>query len=595
MQGAEVLTKFTADTSQVDKATKNFTNSFGGLTKAIALGNIASQTFSKTLSVITNNMDSAISRVDTMNNFPKVMKNLGIEAKDSEKSISTLSEKLKGLPTSIDQGAMAVQRFTSANGDVEESTKIFLAVNNAILSGGANAQIQANALEQLSQAYAKGKPDMMEWRSMMSAMPAQLKQVAQAMGYVSSSDLGEALRGENGEAEFKKFIETIVQLNETGVNGFASFEEQAKGSTGGISTSVKNMKTAIVRGISNIINKTNEALKPFGGISGVLTEIGKIGEKVFTSIGNAIAFVIPYITQIVRWLVKNKEVIGATLLPLVTFIATFKTIGTVIAIINGVKMAFMGLSVVLSANPIGVVIGLVVALITTLTLLWNHCEVFRDFVTDVMSAIGSIVTMAINGIINTFKGVINFIKGVWGGIKTLLVTPFTTAFSSLKGTFSNIKSSVKGLWTSIKKTFSNVTGSMGNIGKNIGKGLWNGLKGIKSWVIDKVKGMGKSILKGLKKVLGIHSPSTEFALVGKFSGEGFVEGLEGMQKQIDKTVNATFNPFSNGSIGTMTTNTPTPNVTIHNSMQYDALGQLVNNVKTFSGGAKNDYNYVGGY
>ena len=30
-------------------------------------------------------------------------------------------------------------------------------------------------------------------------------------------------------------------------------------------------------------------------------------------------------------------------------------------------------------------------------------------------------------------------------------------------------------------------------------------------------------------------------------------------------------------------------------MEFDALGQLVNNVKTFSGGAKNDYNYVGGY
>lgn len=595
MQGAEVLTKFTADTSQVDKATKNFTNSFGGLTKAIALGNIASQTFSKTLSMITNNMDSAISRVDTMNNFPKVMKNLGIEAKDSEKSIATLNKKLKGLPTSIDQGAMAVQRFTSANGDVEESTKIFLAINNAILSGGANAQIQASALEQLSQAYAKGKPDMMEWRSMMSAMPAQLKQVAQAMGYVSSADLGEALRADGGEAEFQRFIETMKKLNIEGINGFASFEEQAKGSTGGISTSVKNMKTAIVRGVANIITKTNEALKPFGGISGVLSQIGKFGEKAFTSIGNAIAFVIPYITQIVGWFVKNKEVIGATLLPLVTFIATFKTIGTIIAIINGVKMAFTALSVALSANPIGVVIGLVVALIATLTLLWNHCEGFRNFVTNVMSAIGAIVTTAINGIINTFRGIINFIKGVWGGIKSLLVTPFTTAFNSLKGTFSNIKSSVKGLWTSIKSTFSNVTGSMGNIGKNIGKGLWNGLKGIKSWVIDKVKGMGKSILKGLKKVLGIHSPSTEFALVGKFSGEGFVEGLEGMQKQIDKTVNATFNPFSNGSIGTMTTSTPTPNITIQNSMKYDALGQLVNNVKTFSGGAKNDYNYVGGY
>ena len=99
---------------------------------------------------------------------------------------------------------MAVQRFTSANGDIEKSTDLFLAVNNAILAGGASSEIQASALEQLSQAYAKGKPDMMEWRTLMTAMPAQLKQVANAMGYLSSADLGEAVREDGGEEEFQQ-------------------------------------------------------------------------------------------------------------------------------------------------------------------------------------------------------------------------------------------------------------------------------------------------------------------------------------------------------------------------------------------------------
>ena len=40
MQGAEILTKFTADTSQVDKATKGLTGSFGKLTSAFTLGNL---------------------------------------------------------------------------------------------------------------------------------------------------------------------------------------------------------------------------------------------------------------------------------------------------------------------------------------------------------------------------------------------------------------------------------------------------------------------------------------------------------------------------------------------------------------------------
>ena len=569
MQGAEVLTKFTADSSQMDNATKKIGNSFGDLTKAIALGNIASQAFNKTLSMITSNMDSAISRVDIMNNFPKVMKNLGIESKEAEKSIALMSDKLVGLPTMLDEGAMAVQRFTSANGDVAESTKIFLAVNNAILAGGANAQIQATALEQLSQAYAKGKPDMMEWRSLMTAMPAQLKQVAQAMGYVNAADLGEAVREKGGEAEFQRMIETIKQLNEEGVNGFASFEEQARGSTGGIATSVKNMKNAFVRGVADIINKTNEALQPFGGITGVLGTIGKVGEQAFKALGSAISFVIPHVINIVKWIKEHKEIIVATMVPLVAFIATFKTISTVIGIINGVKTAFMALSVVMSANPIGVVVGLIVALIATLALLWNKCEAFR-----------------------------NFWKGLWTGIKAtflVVVTGIKNGITSVINAFKKIATVVTSVWNGIKATFSKMTNGMINIGKDIGKGLWNGLSKMKDWVIDKVKGMGKAILGGLKKVLGIKSPSKEFAIVGKYSAEGYVEGLDGMQKEIDKSVSATFNPFTNGSIGSMTTPTPTANVTIHNSMEMDSLGQLVNSVKTFSGGAKNDYNYVGGY
>ena len=569
MQGAEVLTKFTADSSQMDNATKKIGNSFGDLTKAIALGNIASQAFNKTLSMITSNMDSAISRVDIMNNFPKVMKNLGIESKEAEKSIALMSDKLVGLPTMLDEGAMAVQRFTSANGDVAESTKIFLAVNNAILAGGANAQTQATALEQLSQAYAKGKPDMMEWRTLMTAMPAQLKQVALAMGYVNAADLGEAVRAKGGEAEFQRMIETIKRLNVEGENGFASLEEQARGATGGIATSVKNMKNAFVRGVADIINKTNEALQPFGGITGVLGTIGKVGEQAFKALGSAISFVIPHVINIVKWIKEHKEIIVATMVPLVAFIATFKTISTVIGIINGVKTAFMALSAVMSANPIGVVVGLIVALIATFALLWNKCEAFR-----------------------------NFWKGLWTGIKAtflVVVTGIKNGITSVINAFKKIATVVTSVWNGIKSTFSKMTNGMINIGKDIGKGLWNGLSKMKDWVIDKVKGMGKAILGGLKKVLGIKSPSKEFAIVGKYSAEGYVEGLDGMQKEIDKSVSATFNPFTNGSIGSMTTPTPTANVTIHNSMEMDSLGQLVNSVKTFSGGAKNDYNYVGGY
>lgn len=228
------------------------------------------------------NFDDAVKRVDALNNFPRVMGNLGISAKDAEASMKRMSDALLGLPTTLDEATLSVQRFTSANGNVKASTEMFLALNNAILAGGASTQVQSTALEQLSQAYAKGKPDMMEWRTAMTAMPAQLKQVAMAMGYASSSDLGEALR--SGAVSMNEFMATIVKLNKQGVNGFKSFDEQARNSTGGIATSLRNLKTTFTRAFADILNAVGQSnIAAF-----------------FDKIKNAIIAVTPYIAGFVK-------------------------------------------------------------------------------------------------------------------------------------------------------------------------------------------------------------------------------------------------------------------------------------------------------
>ena len=103
--------------------------------------------------------------------------------------------------------------------------------------------------------------------------------------------------------------------------------------------------------------------------------------------------------------------------------------------------------------------------------------------------------------------------------------------------------------------------------------------------------MGKSIVKGLKSALGIHSPSKEFAIIGRFSMLGYQEGLEKMKPELDKAINGMFN-LSPSMTGTMN-NTMSPNVNVVNNVnvETDPLGQVVSKIKTFSGGAKNDYNY----
>lgn len=250
--------------NHVDKVTGSIGNSFKSIRNIVAGLGIASLI----KSTILGNVDAAIKRVDTLSNYSRVMSNLGVGSVQANASVQKLSNKLIGLPTTLDDASGAVQRFTSVNSNISRSTDMFLALNNAILAGGASSEIQKSALEQLSQSYAKGKPDMFEWRSAMTAMPAQMKQVAEAMGFVNASALGEALR--NGTVSMDQFMNTLMQLNTQGINGYQSFEEQARNATGGISTSIANMRTAIVRCMSEVMNTIGQS-----NIAGFFTNIAK--------------------------------------------------------------------------------------------------------------------------------------------------------------------------------------------------------------------------------------------------------------------------------------------------------------------------------
>lgn len=139
--------------------------------KATGVGKI----FTITTAGIVAGLSSAISRFDTLNNYPKVLSNLGFSAEEAEKSINTLSEGIDGLPTSLDDAASGVQRLVAKNSDIEKSTKYFLAMNDAIVAGNAPTEQQTSAIEQLTQAYSKGKFDLMEWRTLMMAMPRTTK------------------------------------------------------------------------------------------------------------------------------------------------------------------------------------------------------------------------------------------------------------------------------------------------------------------------------------------------------------------------------------------------------------------------------------
>lgn len=157
-----------------------------------------------------------------------------------------------------------------------------------------------------------------------------------------------------------------------------------------------------------------------------------------------------------------------------------------------------------------------------------------------------------------------------------------------------IYSSIVKIVKSMVNYFKTMLSEAPRIGGDMIKGIMNGISQFKQWAINKIKNFAKSLLNGMKSVLGIHSPSTEFAILGKFSVLGYTEALEGMKSEVQDTIDSMFNlqPNINGAMSS--TYSPNMVVNVQNNMEMDLLGQLVNRVKTFSGGAKNDYNWGAG-
>lgn len=251
--------------------------SAGFAAKAGAVAGIASQVFGKVASVVTGSLNSAISRADQMNNFPKVMKNLGYSADDAAASVKKISSALDGLPTTSSAMTGMVQQLAPLTSNLDEATNISLAFNNAMLAGGASTMEQQNALTQYTQMLSAGKVDMQAWRSIQAAMPGQLNQVAEAMlgAGKNGNDLYEAMK--NGSVSFDDFNKKIMELNKNGFGQYASFAQQAKDATQGIGTAMENVQNRVAKAVQKVIDAVGVE-NIAGAINGFSSQFGRIGD-----------------------------------------------------------------------------------------------------------------------------------------------------------------------------------------------------------------------------------------------------------------------------------------------------------------------------
>lgn len=289
MADGRVVIEIDADSSKfsaaVGKLGDTAKQSLGTAIKGSFIGNLLANAFSKASGVISSSLDGAISRVDILNQFPRVMEQLGYGADSASAAIGKMSDHIQGLPTKLDSIAGSVQRVVPKFKDVGKATDVMLAFNDALVAGGQSVQVQQAALEQYVQGISKGKFELEEWRSIQTAMPGQLDAVAQSMlgAGKSSNDLYEALK--SGKVSVDDFCDAFVKLDSEGINGMASFAEQAKTGSAGIATSMSNAANAVTVQLANIIDKINEHGEIAAGFDAIKQAITEFGGAAVNAVG----------------------------------------------------------------------------------------------------------------------------------------------------------------------------------------------------------------------------------------------------------------------------------------------------------------------
>lgn len=325
--------------------------------KKFAVGSAVFQLAAKGAELLGEALGGAIQRFDTLESYPRVMQAMGHSTEDVTRSTKKLAAGIEGLPTTLNEVVGTAQRLTSITGDINKSTDLTLALNNAFLASGSSSADASRGLQQFSQMLSAGKIDMQSWKTLQETMPYALQKTAESFGFAGQSaqnDFYSALK--EGRITFNQFSKKLVELN-GGVGGFA---ELAKSNSKGIQTSFGNLKNAVVKGVANTIKALDDLTKAatgktiaenfdalkviinaaFGVIVNVIKASTPVFQTLFSILGtgaSVISSLTPVIISLVSALVAMRaanEAITATK-NLINSWQTFKTTATgAIQIIN---------------------------------------------------------------------------------------------------------------------------------------------------------------------------------------------------------------------------------------------------------------------
>lgn len=491
--------------------------------------------------------------------------------KEYRKTLATLDTAANDVGVSTD---FIRDKFTSLMGVLGDEASVTEGLNNLLIAGFDEKSLD-NITKSLEGASLKWKntlkfeglaDSLQEWiGSSGENLSGNFAELLERMGY-SLEEVKEKTAGMTDEQRrnyamnllnkegldkvsesYRKQNEDMIKSNEANVNWQNTLSK--------VADKIQPITTKIREGFTKILEKILELTNN--------VDFDALGEKISKAFDGFINNILPAIIKGLQWIIDNKNVIISGIVGIGTAFVAWKVVSIIQAAtkaLQGMTIAQKLLNVAMNANPIGIIITLVSALVSAFIYFWNTSEEFRNFWINLWNQIKEVCTPVIEFIKSAFilawqnikavwDVVVSYFKTLWENIKlifsvvkSILTGDFEGAWEGIKNVFSNVKEFFASVWDKIKEVFSNVGEWFKDVGKNIVTGIWEGIKGAYNWLKEKITGWAGNVAGWFKNVFKIHSPSKLMRdEVGKYVGQGvgvgIVDSLPDVKKNINKFTN----------------------------------------------------------
>lgn len=358
----------------------------------------------------------------------RAMGDAGINAEDYSGVLDALAVAAQASGISIDKLTEYITKYGAPMRALGFDTNESIAIFSQWEQAGVNTEIafsgMKNAISSWSKEGKNAKDEFKKTLEQIAAAPDIADATTQAIevfGKKAGPDLADAIQ--NGRFEYSRFLE-LIENSEGTVNATYDETQTAVDKT---ALALQNVKMTAAALVNEYVEKYSPQIQ--AAINSVTQKIEKA---------------VPKIEKAVKWVTDNLPGIQAGVTAIGAAFAAWKVVGIVTAVTTALKDLTVAevaaavkaklLNVVMAANPIGLVVAAIAALVAGFVVLWNKSEKFRNFWKGLWENIKGVV-----------KPVIEFIKGY-----------FETVWETIQTVFNGVLTFVANTWNNVKTVFSTV-------------------------------------------------------------------------------------------------------------------------------------------